>query len=330
MELAQSTTEHSIHMPILNADVLAPTATEWLQKIPTQYLVFLIISTVVTAAVIVLAFIHLYKIHYYVHNESIQTDLYYLALLFPIVGLCSLLGMYMLRSAALLYVISHTYVMMCLLVLVTLLRNIFGGREKMSKYLLSHNELIKFNTPPLCCCCKCLPMFKPTERALRHVEWLTLQSPIVRIVAEIINMIAFFEESGNTQLAVITNVVEVLSMISALFGCNIIMNLGQEKQAPYRMKVVFQCVNLTQVFLTLQRFIFDMLGKFNVFTDTELLSSNTKAMYWNSMSLTLEMCLLSVVATILLVPHKTTFFDNASQRVQQIDDLPHKSFENPV
>ncbi|VDM38702.1 unnamed protein product [Toxocara canis] len=211
-------------------------------EIPTQYLVFLIISTVVTAAVIVLAFIHLYKIHYYVHNESIQTDLYYLALLFPIVGLCSLLGMYMLRSAALLYVISHTYVMMCLLVLVTLLRNIFGGREKMSKYLLSHNELIKFNTPPLCCCCKCLPMFKPTE------------------------------------LAVITNVVEVLSMISALFGCNIIMNLGQEKQAPYRMKVVFQCVNLTQVFLTLQRFIFDMLGKFNVFTDTELLSSNTKAM----------------------------------------------------
>uniref|UniRef100_A0A0M3IAC0 Transposase n=1 Tax=Ascaris lumbricoides TaxID=6252 RepID=A0A0M3IAC0_ASCLU len=34
------------------------------------------------------------------------------------------------------------------------------------------------------------------RRALRHVAWLTLQSPIVRIVAEIINGIAFSEQSA--------------------------------------------------------------------------------------------------------------------------------------
>lgn len=44
------------------------------------------------------------------------------------------------------------------------------------------------------------------------------------------------------------------------------------------MTVVFQCVNLTQVFLTLQKFIFDMCGKYDAFTDSSLMASGTKAM----------------------------------------------------
>uniref|UniRef100_A0A0M3IAB9 G-protein coupled receptors family 1 profile domain-containing protein n=1 Tax=Ascaris lumbricoides TaxID=6252 RepID=A0A0M3IAB9_ASCLU len=79
-----------------------------ISEIPTLYLVFLIISTVATAVVIALAFVHLYVIHYYVRNEHMQTNLYFLALLFPIVGLTSLLRMYLLRSATFLYVISDT------------------------------------------------------------------------------------------------------------------------------------------------------------------------------------------------------------------------------
>uniref|UniRef100_A0A915AUI8 Organic solute transporter alpha-like protein n=1 Tax=Parascaris univalens TaxID=6257 RepID=A0A915AUI8_PARUN len=326
----RTATALTTRVQVLNEDAIAISAAQWLREIPTLYLVFLIISTVATAVVIALAFIHLYVIHYYVRDEHIQTNLYFLALLFPIVGLTSLLRMYLLRSATFLYVISHTYVMVCLVMLVSLLRNLFGGSEMMSKYLFSTNEVIKFNTPPFCCCCKCIPTLQPTERALRHVAWLTLQSPIVRIVAEIINGISFFEQSAYEEVAILVNVIEVISMISALYGCNITMNLGREKQVPYRMAVVFQCVNLTQVFLTLQKFIFDMCGKYDAFIDSPLMASGTKAMYWNSMVLTTEMCALSIAATILLSPSKSKFFDKSHRRVEELRSLPNKRSEDAV
>lgn len=62
----------------------SPVLIDPISEIPTLYLVFLIISTVVTAVVIALAFVHLYVIHYYVRNEHMQTNLYFLALLFPV------------------------------------------------------------------------------------------------------------------------------------------------------------------------------------------------------------------------------------------------------
>ncbi|KHN74154.1 Organic solute transporter alpha-like protein 1 [Toxocara canis] len=104
---------------VINADSAAPSAAEWLQNISALHLAFVIASTMATAVAIVLDFVHQYNIHYYVGNEYIQTDLYYLAL----------------------------YVMVCLMALVSLLRVIFGGRDHVSEYLMSKNEFIQFSTP---------------------------------------------------------------------------------------------------------------------------------------------------------------------------------------
>ncbi|KHN74131.1 Organic solute transporter alpha-like protein 1 [Toxocara canis] len=287
---------------------MVPNAAEWMKSIPAAYLVFLIISTIATAAAIALAFVHLYAIRYYVRTKDIRNDLYYLCLIFPIVALTSLLGMYFLRSAMFLNAVAYVYVMICLLFVVMLLCDVFGGHEMFVKYLLMRKEQVRFDRSPFCCCCKFLPTILPTEQNIRYIEWMTIQSPYVRIILEIINVIAFFEQTGYAVCSVILNIFKVISMFSALYGCFILIPLGKEKTELYRITFIFRLVNLTQICLTLQMLIFETIGSFRGFGGS-LLASHAKAMFWYNAVVTYEMCAMSIAATIYLHPRKCALFD---------------------
>ncbi|VDM37163.1 unnamed protein product [Toxocara canis] len=274
--------------------------------IESIYLVAIIVSSLVIAATAVLAVIHLYYIHMLVNNENVQCDLYYLALLFPIIGFCSLLAMFLPRSARLMYAVCSTYIMLSLLKVIALMRDIFGGRTVLACYLLNHQEIIRLNPAP--CCCICLPKVCSSERNIRRLEWMVLQSPIIRILLEIINVIAFLEQVG---IMVAIDIVETLSMLVATYGSHIMMELGKEKLNRYRFSIIFHIINITHIVFTMQKLILDFSGELGLFVDGALLRSSSKAMFWNDFALTLEMFALSVSATKMLNPRKTDLFKNA-------------------
>ncbi|KHN79315.1 Organic solute transporter alpha-like protein 1 [Toxocara canis] len=261
---------------------------------------------------------HLYYIRCYVRNEYAQNDLYYLSLLFPMISLCSLLGMYMPRSARFMFTVCTTYLMVCLFMVVALMRDLFGSRAALSEFLTAWNQKISFQAPPLCCCCPCLPKIKPTEKGLRRIERLVLQSPVVRITLEILNIVLFLEDAAYDKSKLVLEVLEHISFLVALYGCFILMHLGKEKLRPYQFLPIFLFVNLTQIIITLQREIFIVLGRYILFSTTR--QPYTQAYFWNGFITTFEMLLLQCSATYLLSPRRCAIF-NTFNRAESLDAI---------
>uniref|UniRef100_F1L6N9 Organic solute transporter alpha-like protein n=1 Tax=Ascaris suum TaxID=6253 RepID=F1L6N9_ASCSU len=290
---------------LFSVEKLPPSGSVFLQNIEPLYLSALIICSFAVAATVVLAFIHFYHIHSLVPNENVQSDLYYLALVFPIIGCCSLLAMYLPRSSKLMYAVCSTYIMLSLLKVVTLMRDILGSRAALSRYLLGCGEMIRLDSIPFCC--MKLPEISTSEDNIRRLEWLVVQSPIIRILLEVIMVIAFLEQF---RITVAVDIVEVLSMLAATYGCHTLMDLGKEKLDSYRFSLIFHIVNTAHIVFTVQKFFFDLSSSLGLFTNGPLLRSLPKAMFWNNCSLTIEMLILSLIATKMVRPEKSDLFSS--------------------
>ncbi|VDM34858.1 unnamed protein product [Toxocara canis] len=70
---------------LFDVSKMPPTGADWLREMNSVYFAAIIIATIAVFAVVVMAVVHLYFIHYYIGNEPVQDNLYYLALLFPVV-----------------------------------------------------------------------------------------------------------------------------------------------------------------------------------------------------------------------------------------------------
>uniref|UniRef100_A0A0M3HFA4 Ion_trans domain-containing protein n=1 Tax=Ascaris lumbricoides TaxID=6252 RepID=A0A0M3HFA4_ASCLU len=112
--------------------------------------------------------------------------------------------------------------MLSLLKVVTLMRDILGSRAALSRYLLGCGEMIRLDSIPFCC--MKLPEISTSEDNIRRLEWLVVQSPIIRILLEVIMVIAFLEQF---RITVAVDIVEVLSMLAATYGCHTLMDLGK-------------------------------------------------------------------------------------------------------
>uniref|UniRef100_A0A915AL32 Organic solute transporter alpha-like protein n=3 Tax=Parascaris univalens TaxID=6257 RepID=A0A915AL32_PARUN len=252
---------------LFSVEKLPPSGYVFLQNIEPFYLSALIICSFAVAATVVLALIHFCHIHLLVPDENVQSDLYYLALVFPIIGCCSLLAMYLPRSSKLMYAVCSTYIMLSLLKVVTLMRDILGSRAALSRYLLDCGEMIRLDSIPFCC--MKLPKISTTEENIRRVEWLVVQSPIIRILLEVIMVIAFLEQF---RITVAIDIVEVLSMLAATYGCHTLMDLGKEKLDSYRFSLIFHIVNTAHIILTCRIFL-RFISSLGLFTNGPLLRS---------------------------------------------------------
>ncbi|KJH47021.1 organic solute transporter alpha-like protein C01B12.4 family protein [Dictyocaulus viviparus] len=278
-------------------------------EIDALYAAFLTLSSFFTVVVMLLAVVQLYHVVKYVSNTRIQSDLYYLVLMFPITTLCNVTGMFIPRAALFLYAVALVYFMFCLFIVVSLLFNIFGSRKEMSDFLLERNIRISFRVAPLCCL-KILPSVSATDRNLRRVEWLVLQTPILRTTFELISVLVFMELGHRHNLwFMFSQLFGIISMCVAFYGCYVIVPLGKTKVAPYRFITLFTIVDIAQCLYTIQKFCFDFAAVFEIISPDRLLTATAKAQFWASFMLTWEMMTLSAIATYALRPSRSIFFD---------------------
>ncbi|PAV90903.1 hypothetical protein WR25_24207 [Diploscapter pachys] len=292
-----------------DTDRKIPSAQIWLHQMDPLYWWFLIIACLFTVIVLVLAVVHLYYVLKYVSNERIQTDLYYLVFMYPVTTLCGVIGMFLPRAAPFLYAVALVYFMLCLFIMVTLLFNIFGSRREMAEWLRERNIKISFKVPPVCCL-KFLPEIESSDRNLRHIEWLVFQTPIIRTLLEITNVVVFMElENRHNTWFVLSQLAGFISMFVAFYGCYVMVPLGRQKHSPYRFDFIFRTVDIAQCIYTIQKFCFDFASAFDIVQPDRVLPAQAKAQFWASFMLTWEMMVLSALSTYCLRPSKTILFD---------------------
>uniref|UniRef100_A0A915AMJ0 Organic solute transporter alpha-like protein n=1 Tax=Parascaris univalens TaxID=6257 RepID=A0A915AMJ0_PARUN len=125
------------------------------------------------------------------------------------------------------FTVCTTYLMVCLFIVVALMRDLFGNRAALSEFLTNWEQNISLQSLPLCCCCSFLPNIESTEKNLRRVERLVLQSPVVRITLEILNIVLFLEQASYDTSKIMLEIIQNISCLLALYGCFILMQLGK-------------------------------------------------------------------------------------------------------
>ncbi|KAL6735382.1 hypothetical protein Aduo_005829 [Ancylostoma duodenale] len=99
-----------------------PSAKEFLTNLEPFQVVLLVIASVFTLIVYVLALVHWYYVYSFVSIETRRNKLYWLVTLFPVSTGCCLIGMLAPRTSLIMTALGILYYLMCLFVIVSLCR----------------------------------------------------------------------------------------------------------------------------------------------------------------------------------------------------------------
>ncbi|KAJ1353825.1 Organic solute transporter alpha-like protein 3 [Parelaphostrongylus tenuis] len=290
----------------------APSAKEFLTNLERFQVVLLTIAGVFALTVFGLAFVHWYHVYSFVSIETRRNKLYWLITLFPVSTVCCLIGMIAPRTSLIMTSLGILYYLMCLFVIVSLCRHLFGGRKSFSKSLRFDSRLINFQSPPFCCVMPCLPTAQSSERNIRRLEWLVLQAPVIRALIMVCDIIAVAEmrESAKAFLRY-SNIFAVGSLLLAIFGVHTLARVTSNKLSDYCFMTIFRFVDVSLLFFTSQEpIIFQNILRLDLIKCGRLLSAQENASFMCNFVIICEMSILSVLATILLTPRRNAMFDN--------------------
>jgi len=298
-----------------------PPSQVFLTHLFAYQVVLLVIATVISSIVLVLAVVQWYHVWIYISNEKRQNKLYFLISLLPVSTLCCLVGMYAPRTAAIITSLGVLYFLLCLFVLVSLIRHLFGGRSSFSSTLQFDEKPINFQSPPFCCCCFFLPSAQSTERNLRRMEWCVLQAPVVRAIIVASNVVAVAElRDGAQQWLHLSEIGSVASLLLAIFGVHTMARLTSDKLSAYGFMAIFRMVDIALLFFTAQEpMLFEnVLIRFGVITCGPLMSAKDNAKFVCNFVIICEMGLMSILSTILMSPSRSELFDRYRQKSSRL------------
>ncbi|VDD97314.1 unnamed protein product [Enterobius vermicularis] len=292
-----------------------PPAKVFLKNLETSKTILLAIASGIELLILLLTFLQWYQIWKKVSSEHRQDRLYYLISLFPVASLCSYIGMLAPRTALVLNSVGVLYALMCLAVLISLVRHLFGSRKACSTALTYDQKQINIQSPPCCCCCKFLPEFASTEKNLRRLEWLVLQAPVIRAAVVVFNIAAVAEYREHSHVFLqISEIASIASLLFAIFGTHTMARLIGAKLADYGFMTIFRAVDITLLFITAQQpLIFENLVRFSIIRCGPLLSALDNARFICNFLIICQMFLLSLLITIRVTPNRSALFDKVNE-----------------
>lgn len=311
-----------------------PPAFYFLRNLQTSEIVLISVASALTLVTLLLAFVHWYHVWHYVSDEKRQNKLYFLISLLPVSALCAYLGLLAPRTAVVLTSVGVLYYLLCLFVLTSLARNLFGGRGSFSTTLKYDEKRINFQSPPFCCCCFCLPTAAATEKNLRRLEWCVLQAPVVRAIIVVSNVVAIAElrNAGDHWLH-FSEMASVISLLLAVFGMHTIARLTADKLSPYGFMAIFRMVDIALLqFTALQPMLFEFIFMrvFNLFDCGPQLTRIQNARFMCNFVLVCQTFVFSLIATALFTPERNALFDKYRGRKSTLElNLTEESMLTP-
>ncbi|CAD6199093.1 unnamed protein product [Caenorhabditis auriculariae] len=295
-----------------SSDHDTPSVREFLHNLEPFQVVLLTIASSFTFVVFLLALVHWYYVYRYISLEDRRNKLYWLIAVFPVASGCSFVGMMVPRTALILTACGILYYLMCLFVLVSLCRHLFGGRSSFCNSLQYDSRPIDMRSPPFCCIIPCMPKAESSERNIRRLEFLVLQAPIVRAVIILSDIVAVAEmrENASTFLRY-SDMASVCSLLLAIFGVHTLARVTSNKLSDYCFMSMFRLVDVSLLFFSAQQpMLFqNVLLRFELIDCGPLLNAQENATFVCNFVIVCEMALLSVLATVLLAPRRNALFD---------------------
>ncbi|KAL3093301.1 hypothetical protein niasHT_030015 [Heterodera trifolii] len=115
------------------------------------------------------------------------------------------------------------------------MNTLHGSRKSMCEKLMAKGERISIRIYPFACWLICFEDFLPTEQNFRRFEVLVFQSPVVRIMLEILNITVFMELSSRKHLYFqISNFAAMIFMFIGSYGSYVIVPVGASLLHEYR------------------------------------------------------------------------------------------------
>ncbi|KAL3096477.1 hypothetical protein niasHT_029836 [Heterodera trifolii] len=276
-------------------------------------------AAAMTGIVICLCLLHLIFVSTLISDEKIRSELYWVVLMPPVIVVCGFTGMVLPRAALFLYAIALVYYMICIFVLVCLMNTLHGSRKSMCEKLMAKGERISIRIYPFACWLICFEDFLPTEQNFRRFEVLVFQSPVVRIMLEILNITVFMELSSRKHMYFqISNFAAMISMFIGSYGSYVIVPVGASLLHEYRFLLLFRIVDFCQLFWSVQKFVGDFFGIIDrvptIAHDPIKLPSSAVAQFYICFLLCVEMLFVSLLATFCFQPSRCAFFDKHRKR----------------
>ncbi|KAK6749740.1 hypothetical protein RB195_002007 [Necator americanus] len=301
-----------------------PGVADMLNELDWLHMTMLYTSIIPCAIVCGLGFFHVYFFMRYTSNEEIRAGMYFLIMMPPVTVITSLLAMFIPRSAGFLYAVTTSYYMLCMFMVVQLMFDMYGCRRTLARYLRKNKIMIKLAVAPYASYCRCLPEIKPRLRNLLTIEACILQTVIIRIVLQVLELIAYFELRHKQHVFFsISNFINIISMYFSLYFVYVLFEVAKDRLKPYRFGLLFKIHDTIVSMPANQKFVLDLAVALEWIKDVNNLPASNAAMFYLNFLLIWEFLIVSLYSSYVFQPEKTVLFDEyRKERKQNENDEP--------
>ncbi|XP_030854225.1 organic solute transporter subunit alpha [Strongylocentrotus purpuratus] len=222
-----------------------------------------------SAAIVLIVFMSLFSVatvimyleacHYInkkVNDSRTRIRLTVIMGIYPVYSCTSLLALYVPRAHLITYLTATLYFSLALFQFLMLIMSYFGGRDQLLVKL--KGTTIPIASPPLLCCCPCLPRPEMNAKNLLRLRRIVLQFVFIRPICNFIALILWADGSYVPGLFTIDSayvwltVIALCSTFIALYGVIILMRISKAPLEGYNVQSKFFLVQLVLVLITSQ------------------------------------------------------------------------------
>ncbi|CAD5232555.1 unnamed protein product [Bursaphelenchus xylophilus] len=289
-----------------------PFASEFFSRITAKYAIVIAISTLITLANLVLYLIHMIRICLRVSSTTRRVSIGYLSGTPAFVSITCLVALYVPRLHFYASMLSFLYFIGAFYGATQIFWITIGTREAVANELRKDSQKFKLNTPPCCCCLRCLPEAEMTARNIRRIERLALLAIVVRFIETMIFLALYFEHGILAfKYSQYIDLAWLPFFFLGMYGCHLLaVNMAKmEKVQKSNCIRYFKLTDLFMLFYGIQHPIFVALtnaGKFKC----DILPMNNTGYFWKNTALVVLSFLLTIIMLLIIDPARESAIPN--------------------
>ncbi|XP_062975030.1 organic solute transporter subunit alpha-like [Elgaria multicarinata webbii] len=233
-------------------------------------------------------------------NSSHRTTLLLWILgVYPVFSLTSLISLFIPRASFVCNFVASIYHSITFWKFLALIRDFFGGSERMFRQL--EGKYVSPNPFPCCCCC-CLPEIPANRTNLRCMTLAVYQLSLIRTILFFVTLILWTDEKydygdvGYTSPNSYINAIIGISTFLSFYGYLLFYKATKPALSGYNLRSKFVCIILGLVLCGLQSGILETMGAVGAIPCSPPLPPITRAQMIFYYSLAVEMFFIGLFA----------------------------------
>lgn len=273
---------------------IIPSVSEYFNASFYGYLAF----SVGGIGLVLVAFLFIDTIKYVLNKgpAQIKTYTFWVLVIYPLTYFLYYLALIVPRAYALCEAVVQLMLMAAFYQLFCLFQTYCNGETQLIKKVGA--VTLKLNTPPLCCCCFCLPTFTVKKRTLKSLKWQVLQVPIILgVVYSLFIVLSSESEELYNKLYWYLTAIIIGSSFLGLWGLNMIMTLLSDSMDPeFKFTPKLRVLEIVLPMTQLQGLATSLLLQNNVYPCNPPLTPRLYATLVLNSIILLEMTVLAFIA----------------------------------